>query len=111
MNTVLTVETSGYLAACHLEELRGPARRKLSFWIPSKEDGDDLLVTHGKEKRDVYPIYLWITHDNRYLETRGLGKPKKIEMVNFPSKTPKARDARAVAAEELNVKSPYSFTT
>jgi hypothetical protein len=176
MNPVLTVEASEYLVACHLEKLRGPARGKLDIWIPSKDNGVDLLVTHGKEKRgscaiqvkgsrdylltdekdlpgtvracgwwnlpaaklkqskadywvfvllslpvlknesfgknfviikpgdilgklmathgkrDVYQVYLWITHDNRCIETRGLGKREKIELVNFPSKTPKARD-------------------
>ena len=47
MNPILKVNSFEYLAACRIEKLRAPSGKKLRVWMPLKDAGIDLLITHG----------------------------------------------------------------
>jgi len=50
MRPLFTVHAGEYLTGCEIEKRLG---RKVNLWIPSKDEGVDILVTDRKNKRNV----------------------------------------------------------
>ena len=77
MNPISKINAFEYLAACRIEKLRAPSGKKLRVWIPSKDVGIDLLITHGTNPTHTSTIQVKGSRD--YLLTDETNLPKVVK--------------------------------
>ncbi len=77
MNPVQTIQAFEYLAVCRLEKLQVKGGKKLCVWLPSKDDGIDILVTNASAPRQTCGIQVKGSRD--YLLTDETALPRNVK--------------------------------